>query len=51
MALDTEGGSLGRMGLVEFAVATEAFELAGAAGAWAMVSAKDSYKQHNKRAA
>jgi hypothetical protein len=51
MALDTEGGSLGRTGLAVFAAVTGAFALVGAVGAWAMVSAKDADKQHNKKAA
>jgi hypothetical protein len=51
MALDTEGGSLGRTGLAVLAAVTEGFELAGTVGAWAMVSAKDEDKQHNRKTA
>jgi hypothetical protein len=51
MALDTDGGSLGRTGLAVLAVATGALGSVVGVGACAMVSAKDTDKQHNKNAA
>jgi hypothetical protein len=47
MALDTEGGSVGRTGLAVLVAATEALESEGATGAWARVSANEADKQLN----
>jgi len=51
MALDTEGGSLGRTGLAVLAEATGAFGSVVGVGACATVSAKDADKQHNTKTA
>ena len=49
MALDTEGGSLGRTGLAVLAVATGALGSVVGVGACAIVRAKEPNKQQNSK--
>jgi hypothetical protein len=49
MALDTEGGSLGRTGLAALTVATGALGSVVGAGACAIVRAKEPNKQQNTK--
>jgi hypothetical protein len=50
MALDTDGGSFARTGVAVLAAVTELFGSVDAAGACAMVRAKEPNKQQNSKA-